>query len=84
MLEIIIDLVPHGWGKNRKTLHTGYIFNDGSGTLKSGNYKAVFCRSGSKNRLIGKKGVVKNFARLRKNAWYLLYLALKDVYENKH
>jgi len=98
MLEIKIDLIPFGQERRRKTLHIGHIVNDGSGDPKNGNYKTILWHKGPKKdsvtcsqalhgreparSKIWKEGEIVGFKRSQKNAWYLLYLALKNIFED--
>lgn len=81
MIRVTVELVPYGIGKP-KHLGTAIIYNDGSGTKQSGNYKFKLSRRGQPETFI-KSGEVKNFPRLRKNAWHLLHLVLKEVLEHE-
>ena len=75
MLRITIDLLPFGSEKNRKTLTTFDIANDGTGTPSRGNYKM---RMSPKKPWI--EGVVENYPRASYPVTKLLYLALKNKY----
>lgn len=74
MLKVTIDLIPFGIGKP-KTLKEFYIANDGTGTTTKGNYKV-------KMKDIWKEKAVLNYSRQSYPVSKLVYLALKDHYEN--
>ena len=76
MIKITVELYPLGRESGKKTLGTAVIFNDATGTLTRGNYKAVF--NGKRKKKL-RSGEVKNFPRLQKDVWDLLYLALEDA-----
>lgn len=79
MLKVNIELHPGGSKTNKKLLTTANIVNDGTGTVEVGNYKMdIFnwTKSG-----VYKRGKVKGFKRLKWSPWYLLHLALKDIFE---
>lgn len=78
MIKIILEMWPHGYEKNKYKLCEGRIGNDCTGTLTNGNYNVSLF---GKNNKLMKKGRVENFPRKRKHVWYLLYLALKNIYE---
>ena len=72
MLRLTIELLPHGKEPATKTWR-GTIANDGSGTLRHGNYIVrLFKEDGSEDRL----DYVAHFPR-RKGAWALLAEALR-------
>lgn len=81
MLVVKIELWPGGWEARKRTLATGYIVNDNTGTLKSGNYQIVLHDKAGKK---WKTGEVKGFARQRWLAWDLLFLSLRNILESRH
>ena len=78
MLRIIIELWPRGDEQRKKLLYVADLYNDGTGTHERGNYGARFYRKGSECQE-QRGGNVRDFPRLRKNAWSLLGQMLKDV-----
>lgn len=77
MLRITITLVPHGNESRAKVLHTGEIWNDGSGTRGSGNYGYRFSQRNRTN-VVWREGKLKGFERLRKGCWQILLACLSD------
>lgn len=82
MIVVKLELWPHGNEKNSRLLGIGYIANDGTGTTQKGNYTTVLRSKNSTS--VWKTGTVKDFKRLRFLGWDLLYLALKDMLEDRH
>jgi len=80
MLRITIELIPGGIETHprREKLYIAEIYNDCSGDTGHGNYGANFFAKHS-HRVVHKTAKVTNFPRLRKNAWHLLALALKNA-----
>ena len=76
MIRVTIELVPHGDESRKKTIGTAVIINKGIGTQEIGNYEAINTTIGDE---VWSKGIVKDFPRLYRSAWDLLYLALKGV-----
>lgn len=76
MIKITVELYPLGHEAGKKTLGTAIIFNDATGSLTRGNYRAVF--NGKRKKAL-RRGEVTNFPRLQKDVWDLLYLALEDA-----
>ena len=71
MIAIKVELWPYGDRKRAKPIGLCLIANDGTGTEQVGNYKAVF-----KTEKEEFNSEVKDFPRLRLNAFDLLYRAL--------
>ncbi len=78
MIEVEIDLYKFGFRSLKQNLYTVKITNDGTGTKTVGNYKYKVTKS---KRSTG--GEIKDFKRKDKSALYLLYLVLKDRFEEK-
>ena len=81
MLVIHIELWPHGDSSRRKTLATGTIVNDGTGTTTQGNYRVQL------RDALGrpwKSGILTGFPRKRLLAWDLLTRALYYVLGNRN
>jgi hypothetical protein len=81
MLKIRIELVRYGIIKTRDFWCVD-LWNDGTGNLSLGNYCFNIFRKNS-TRSVWKSGEIKNFQRKKKNVWYLLYLCLKQVFEDE-
>ncbi len=67
MLEIKIDLVPHGFEAGRRTIGTVRIHNDGTGTELIGNYKYTLADETGKIT-----GELKKFKRVEGNVFHLI------------
>ncbi len=80
MLRIKIELIPFGILPVKNSWNAE-IWNDATGDRSIGNYQFKIFRKNS-NSTIWKGGEIKNFQRLRWNVWYLLYLCLKNVYDD--
>lgn len=85
MIRVTIELVPYGIEERAERLAEVKIWNDGTGGDTRGNYKATLSKSGSFNTL-WKKTDIKNFPRLRKNVYHLLYQVLDSILgpKNRH
>lgn len=81
MLVIKIELWPWGIEAKARTLATGYIINDASGTATRGNYTIILKDKAGRT---WKDGRVIGFARKRWLAWDLLYLGLRNLLESRH
>ena len=80
MIYVRIELWPHGFESEAKVLGRAYIANDGTGTEKRGNYDVILLGKTNKH---AKRLKVGDFPRKSHTAWKLLYLALKQVFEEK-
>ena len=80
MIRITIELVPHGDASRAKILARGEIVNDGSGTVRRGNYYFWLSQSG---RITHKTrwGQVRDFPRMSKNVWHLLARCLNTAFK---
>ena len=76
MLVVRIELWPRGDASSRKTLATGTIANDGTGTITQGNYQVVLKDAIGRS---WKTGTVKGFPRKRRLGWDLLACALYSM-----
>ncbi len=76
MIEVEINLYKFGFRNLKQNLYTVKIANDGTGSKTIGNYKYKVTKS-KRSRV----GEIKNFKRKDKSALYLLYLVLKDRFE---
>lgn len=79
MLRIKIELDQFGSG-NIITFWMMDVWNDLSGTKFLGNYKFRIYNKNSTN-ILWKRGEIKGFRRLKWSPWYLLYLCLKQIYD---
>lgn len=77
MIRVAMELFPHGDRSRRSTLATVIIVNDGTGTLRRGNY--VWRVAGRNDRTL-KTGVVKNWPRLSKTPIALLQRVVNEAY----
>jgi hypothetical protein len=68
MLVIKIELWPFGSEENKREICRGVIGNTGKGDHETGEYVYFLKDKGE----FYKKGEVKDFPRLKKNAWDLL------------
>ena len=76
MLVVTIELWPLGDSTKAQHLGTATIGNDGSGTLKLGNYRVKLSKRG-KPLVEWKRGEVIGFPRHLLGPWDLLYRALR-------
>ena len=77
MIRVTIELIPHGdESLPRSNLGVIEIGNDGTGNSNTGNYNTRFTQVGGKKAW--RKGRVRGFKRLQRNAYDLLYLALQE------
>ena len=81
MLVVRIELWPHGDASRCKTLATGTIVNDGTGTATRGNYEIVLKDAVGRS---WKTGMVEGFPRKRRLGWDLLACALYSVLGNRN
>lgn len=82
MIRITIELVPYGDESQAKVIAMGVIANDGTGTLRRGNYRYQLSQS-KRPHVTSRKGGVKDFSRLQKNVWHLLKLVLNTAFGPK-
>jgi len=82
VIRVTVELVPHGDESRAKVLCQGMIANDGSGTLRKGNYRFQLSQQGRLSAT-ARKGEVKDFPRLSKNVWHLLRLVLNTAFGPK-
>jgi len=80
VIRVTVELVPRGDEKRARILCRGIIANDGSGTLRRGNYRFALSQQG---RLTTKarEGEVNDFPRLSKNVWWLLREVLNQAFK---
>ena len=76
MINVIIELWPHGDQSRKEVIDGLQIANDGTGDTKVGNYLFRW------NDQLPWKPSVQKYNRYNSPA-YLVYLALKNEYENK-
>jgi len=74
MILINLEMLPLGFQKGKRNLGTIQIWNNGTGTLSSGNYSYKIPK-------IKAEGQITGFPRKRKDVFALLHLVLKDIYE---
>jgi hypothetical protein len=76
MLEVKVNLVPLGIRSREKQIGYVKIWNDGTGSVKIGNY----CyRIENEDEETIAEGEYKNFPRLEKNVFHLLQEILNGV-----
>lgn len=80
MIRVTVELVPRGDESRARILCRGLIVNDGSGTLRTGNYRFSLSQQGRPN-VQSREGEVKDFPRLSKNVWHLLRLVLNQAFK---
>lgn len=78
MILIKVELWPGGDANLKRDLGQALIYNDGRGTLESGDYQVRLYKWG-KSKSVWKTGSVKDFPRKRLGPWDLLYRALKEI-----
>ena len=84
MVRVTVELLPFGRENDEKGksiikhLGTCRIVNDGTRSHDRGNYKVTLSTFHSPKQ-VWKKGEVKDFLRIERGPWDLLYLALKDT-----
>jgi hypothetical protein len=83
MIVLNMELWPKGFEDRKQHLGTAIITNDATGTETSGNYTVILSRRGSP-KSCWKAGKVKGFPRKTRGAWDLLYLALKNIVEERN
>lgn len=76
MINIDIELWPHGYQERSVRIGQIEIINDGTGTLSRGNYVVKLYRKNSTK--VWKEGRVENFPRKRLNSYDLLLRGLKS------
>ncbi len=77
MIIIKVEVWRHGSPLNVKNIAEMKIWNDGTGTKTSGNYKATISKSNNKGQW--KEGEAKGFPRLRLGIWDLTYRILHEI-----
>ncbi len=75
MIVVKIELWPHGLECHKKELGTMHIINDGTGDLKTGNYRCEIYRWG-KNKVLWRKGWFGGFRRQVAGPWDALLFGL--------
>jgi len=77
MILINLEMLPQGFQKGKRNLGTIRIWNNGTGTLSSGNYSYKI----TKGNKVKAEGCITGFPRKREDVFDLLHLVLKDIYE---
>jgi len=86
MIRVTVELVPFGIEDQKITLTQATVWNDLSGTEKSGNYgyQLMTCsRKKDQPRHVYKSGSIEGFPRLQKSVWWLLWYVMKDAFQKK-
>jgi hypothetical protein len=81
MLKIIIELHPFGVEEEKRVIHTAFICNTGEGSRELGEYRFQILNKKGKT---WRKGRIKDFPRLKLNAWDLLYRCLNSVLSDRN
>ena len=79
MIRVLVELWPFGDESRRRPIGEMKIWNDGTGTKKTGNYKFVWWRRAKttrNQRCKPHQGEVRSFPRLSKNVFELIRLCL--------
>jgi len=79
MIKITVELHRFGDSNDKELLAEAKIYNDCTGTKTRGNYKYKLWRV---RKTPWKTGRIEGFERQTESVWKLLYLVLKDVFEN--
>lgn len=86
MIKVTIELESASTGKTT-ILGRMYIWNQGDGTAKLGNYGVAICRKGKYDVPFGqipaeqtRAGEVLGYPRLAYNVWRLVLRALRDCF----
>lgn len=77
MIVVKVELWPFGSESRKRILGEAHIINDATGSKTKGNYKFKLFKKNKHG--IWKTGEIKNFPRLRRNGYDLLYLCLKQI-----
>jgi hypothetical protein len=87
MIVVKIELWPHGSEERAKEIGRTYITNDGTGTLKRGNYDAWVCRKDNflrptdENASAVREARVEDYPRQSHNVWRLVRRALISAFK---
>jgi len=76
MVEVVINLLPHGNEEKRRRLGYGVIANDMTGSPEKGNYTAVFY-SEDLSKIC--HVYLKDFPRKKSGAWGLVKAVIKKA-----
>ena len=79
MIKITVELLPHGRESKKQVIAAGEIVNDGSGNIKSGNYRATFIHKIPDGDMVILRSKVKGFSRADTGVWNLILEALKNI-----
>jgi hypothetical protein len=81
MIRVIMEMVPHGEEDKKFFIGVCEIWNEGTGTLDHGNYRFRISKENPNvNITIGE---VKQFPRLTKSGWHLLFECLREFLDKK-
>lgn len=89
MIVVKVEMWPGGDESKRYELGRTYIYNDGGGTGKRGNYEVRVCRKGSftpdARKIVSGKGFtrtgrVDNWPRKSYNIWRLILRCLMSAF----
>jgi len=79
MLRVTVELIPYGLEQFKQHIGTAEIWNDGTGSKTTGNYKFRLSENGNENTW--KLGSVSGFKRVQDSVWDLLCLCLRSTLE---
>ena len=77
MLVVKIELWPYGNENEKEELGRMEIINDGSGTLRRGNYDVRVCRKDNYDKYV-REGRVEGYARKSYSVWELVKRSLNN------
>lgn len=93
MIVVKIEIWPFGSESNKREAGRMYLFNDGTGTEKRGNYNVRVCRKGKyepdremihEGKGCTRTGKVSNYPRISYNIWRLITKALKSAFPEEN
>ena len=82
MLRVTVELLPHGFEKNKRTLAVLNIANDGTGSSDMGNYRGTL--HAEYTGPDGRQGIVTQYRRRNQSVWSLVGAFLKLWGHTKH
>ena len=80
MIRVTVEILPFGYEERKCVLGTAKIWNDCTGDRETGNYRYKLYRAGPDGKLerrAWKQGAVRDFPRMKRGAWDLLFRALR-------
>lgn len=89
MLVLKLEMWPHGDETRKREIGRTYIYNDGQGSARRGNYEVRVCRKDKygtnlddlrNGKGFTRTGRVEDYPRLSYNVWRLIARALKSAF----